>query len=424
MATDGRKSCRKGITNSATRLFKSKNLGVIHPVGLQVLSWVEYHNENPHFGANIPDEFCWTPQGTINKKKTAEVCVKDERVNVMLHYHLACSYCVENDIVKLWSEIPEDRKKRYYYNKEDPEKVLHDTLVLCCTYDMEGEISKLDNFAQSRLKRRCSPYRWAFEYAAECGNKAALEYFLEKLRTNEREECLIAAAGIVAMRRFHSPRKFLFFPKNHYIEALCFLLSQMGDEQQAEVFKKNPSQLLGCFLDWPWQSLFLETASRMFHLLTEENYHSLLKIIVARVLDSSKDYNYQNLFREFWNESPDTHKKSYIRICVSDSTLLKELLKIDDKENVKLILGSATLKEKKEILYSDEGMEICKYLHDRKKSDLLKFFVQECDSSKDAMIKFNKMFRRFVLCSQEKEEEERHIAAIFEQFRKDKLNKE
>lgn len=103
----------------------------------------------------------------------------------------------------IWNKIPEDCRK-YYYSEVDFTKVYQDILVLCCTYDMKGEVSRLDSWVESRLKCRCSPYRYAFEYAAECGNKTAVEYFFKKLNPGESEECLVKAAGIVAKNRFRS----------------------------------------------------------------------------------------------------------------------------------------------------------------------------------------------------------------------------
>ena len=67
----------KVIENASQLLLpeflKQKMINFIYPIGVQILNWVEYHNENPYFGIDLPDEFCWTPQGTIDLKRTAEM---------------------------------------------------------------------------------------------------------------------------------------------------------------------------------------------------------------------------------------------------------------------------------------------------------------------------------------------------------------
>lgn len=105
------------------------------------------------------------------------------------------------------------------------------------TYYTKGEVNKLDNMIERRWQSKCSPYQYAFEYAAVGGNKAATEYFLQKLTSKEKEESLVRSAGYVADRRCDSARNRTDLPKEHHADVLCFLLSQMNEEQQTEVLK-------------------------------------------------------------------------------------------------------------------------------------------------------------------------------------------
>lgn len=44
-------------------------LHFIRPIGFQILRWMEFYFDGNGFNVAIPNEFCWTPQGTIDKKK-------------------------------------------------------------------------------------------------------------------------------------------------------------------------------------------------------------------------------------------------------------------------------------------------------------------------------------------------------------------
>ncbi|WP_419215007.1 hypothetical protein [Wolbachia endosymbiont of Rhagoletis cingulata] len=384
--------------------MKKRALYFIKPIGLEILKWKEYHEDllsDRRFVRKNLNRLCWTPQGTVDKKKTAEVLIKDENLDITKRYKLACIYCLENDILELWNKMPESRRKSFY-NEEDPRYVNQQDLVVLWTYDIKGEVNKLDSMIERRWQSNCSPYQYAFEYAAVGGNKSAAEYFLQKLTPQERKESLVRSAGYVAKRRCTSGGNRTDFPKEHYADVLCFLLSQMDEEEQIEVFKSYPYEVLKCFLDWPWQSLFMETARRIWPFLSEEGYNLLLRLIVNKTIDGYKDYNYQKLFAMFWQQSPATHKRYVIDEC-SNGLLLSKMLSIEDEGNTRLILKDATLIEKKKLIFSSRGEDICQDLIYGNKWDFLEFFIRECIPSNDEMVKFREEFKECMTwcCSKE-----------------------
>ncbi len=383
--------------------LKEEILGFIKPVGLQILKWMEYHRDllNGGYVKRNLSRLFWTPQGTVDKKKTAEILIKDESLDITKRYKLACIYCLEDDVPELWNKIPENRRKSFY-SEEDPRKVRQQELVVLWTYDIKGEVAKMDNMIERRWQSKCSPYQYAFEYAAVGGNKAATEYFLQKLTPREREELLVRTAGYVAKRRCDSARNCTDLPKEHYADVLCFLLSQMDEEQQIEVFKSYPYKVLKCLLDWPWQSLFMETANRMWGFLSGKDCHYFLREMADKVIEGHRDYDYQKLFGEFWQQSPNAHKRYVIDECAS-GFLLSKLFKIKDEKNIELILKDANLIEKKKLIFCDRGQDICQHLVYGDKWNLLEFLIRECISSKNEMIKFKEEFKERITwcCSKE-----------------------
>lgn len=84
--------------------LKEEISGYIQTVGLQILQWVVYHLKFCDFDLNLMNEFCWTPQGTIDKNKTAEVLIRNDSIDIATRYKLARVYCLENGITELWNK--------------------------------------------------------------------------------------------------------------------------------------------------------------------------------------------------------------------------------------------------------------------------------------------------------------------------------
>lgn len=261
--------------------------------------------------------------------------------------------------------MPENRRKSFYSEK-GPRGVKQQKLVVLWTYDIKGEVAKLDNMIERRW-RKCTPYQYAFEYAALGGNKVAIEYFLQKLTPIEREESLVRSSGYVANKCCDCVSDLTDFPKEHYTDVLCFLLSQMNEEQQVKVFKSYPYEVLKCLLDWPWQSFFMEMAKLMQTFLPERNYHCLLEVIIDKVIDGYKDCNYQKLFGEFWQQSPISYKRYVINRSTS-GFLLSNLFEVEDRKNITLIVRNAAVAEKEELIFCDRGKYICASLISKKEN--------------------------------------------------------
>ncbi|XP_023225606.1 uncharacterized protein LOC111626461 [Centruroides sculpturatus] len=245
--------------------------------------------------------------------------------------------------------MPENLRKSFY-SEEDSRKIRQQELVVLWTCDIKGEVATMDNMIERRLRHKCSPYQYAFEYAAVGGNKVATEYLLQRLTPEERKKSLVRTAGYIAERHCSSASICTDLPKD-YADVLCFLLSQMDEAQQTEVFESYPYKVLKCFLGWPLQSLFMETSNRMLNFLSKEDCHYFLREMADKVIEGHKDYDYQKLFGEFWRQSPTAHKRYVIDKCASGS-LLSKLFKIKDKKNISLVLKDATLAEKRKSFFT------------------------------------------------------------------------
>lgn len=320
--------------------LKEKVLCYTQAVGIQILKWMQYHIKCCNYDLGLPNKFCWSPRGTIDKRKTAEMLLKDESIDIITRYKLACTYCLEGDIFKLWNKIPENRKlesDNLSFDNEDiieisPNMDLLDYWGKYVTEDEEGKDHMIYFDGPYMLKR-----------AAQGGNQAATEYFF--LQQIEREELRVWAAFQALCKReclygITGP------PQLYCSEVLCFLLSVMNNEQQLTVFQKYPIQTLHCLLDWPWQNFFIEIVSQVWSFLPDSCYPSLLIIIIDKMKAGYKDHNYQKLFRYVWQQIPHSYKSGIINDTNFYSSF-HVLLQLNDRENIKLIFEDTSLAEKK-----------------------------------------------------------------------------
>lgn len=86
---------------SLPEMLKSKLLCFIKPIGLQLLVWIDYLGHEFYFD-EVPFKVHWSPLGTIDRAKTAEMLVRDENIDLHTRFEIACRFCLESDISKLW----------------------------------------------------------------------------------------------------------------------------------------------------------------------------------------------------------------------------------------------------------------------------------------------------------------------------------
>lgn len=294
--------------------------------------------------------------------------VKKQNVDISMRYKLACIYCLEDDIPELWDRL--HVKLRESLSFED---------CLDKSSQREIVIFWINGIREERWSNPFFSYKSVFESYAKTGNKAATEFFLQKLTPTEREATLVKTA------------KYVTDP-----DVFFYLLTEMDERQQREIFRSDPYRVLECFLEWPVQSFFIEMADLLWDFLPKWDYCVLLKIIIDKITYSYKDWDYEKLFGKFWEKSPDVFK-NYIINEFQNGFLLSLLLKIKDTENLKLILQDATLEEKEKLIYCDRVQYICQDLIYDDEWELLEFFIRECLPAEEEMVRFKEKFEGCIM---------------------------
>lgn len=337
-------------------LLKEKLVCFVKPIGLQIAEWIQHNCKRFHILVNVSTEICWTSHGTIDRKKTAEMLINDENIDISCRFRLAYVYCLEDNIPELWKKMSEDLKgsildgsSLWTYER---------TLVSLWTHAIK----------QYERHNELFSYQIEFESYARDGNKAAAAYFLQKLSPTEREQVLVRTAKCVSDA-----------------DVLCFLLLQMNREQQAEIFQSIPYKILVLFLDWPFQAFFKETTNFVWEFLYGWHYVALLERIVGKIKSGCKDWNYKKLFTEFLQKNPNTH---FITNKSVNDRLLSLLLQIEDKEITHIFLRNASPAVKNKLMCGNITRHIFLSYSLGNDWDLLEIFIQEFLSSKDEIIRF------------------------------------
>ncbi|CAL1267679.1 unnamed protein product [Larinioides sclopetarius] len=307
-----RKECRETIVNKVKdkvlklelpeSLRKQIN-DIVYPISEEIKKLKKYQEDclrDKDVKTILPcsAQLCWTSAGAIHTRKTAEKLVRCEKFNVVQRYRLACSYCLEDYIPHLWEKLPEEKKIIYSNNRN-----LSLDLRFCWPHILKGELDKLDYLLRISHRNLTSFNQWAFESSAENLNKTAAEYFFQKLTREERETSLMRTAHAVLGHPYQDE-----FQTRTVPDLLCYLLSFMTPEQQMELVKAHPVHVLCCFLDWPWQDLFLENASLIWNFLPPSAYGLLL----GRMVRKFEDHYFPKLFEEFFVQSPIDFKKCFV----------------------------------------------------------------------------------------------------------------
>lgn len=370
--------------------LKQDILHHVKPVGLFISAWIDKHQKKYFPDIYLPSEFCLTPHGTINEKETARVLVEDSSLNIITRYKLACTYCLESNILELWGEIPVnlrnfcEREDRYVYKQP---------LVAIWTYEMGGPVTyaELSEMFNKILLQSCSLYFFAFKFSARQCNKAATEFYLQKLIRRERDDLIVDVA--------------VYYPDNsfpeHFTDIFCMLFSQMDSNEQLKVLE-FPQDLLHLFIAWPWQDVFLEMVYKVWDYLPDSEFSLLLQDVAGSIeaehdtaiqFGGKKNCTYSRYFSQLWHMSSD-HYKTYV--LNMNTWTFAHLFSANDIENIQLLFDYATIIQRKKIVFSDQGSGICENLVYNEKWDLLEFFLTDCIANMDQAFALYESVLRFL----------------------------
>ncbi|PRD25210.1 UNVERIFIED_CONTAM: hypothetical protein NCL1_41559 [Trichonephila clavipes] len=257
----------------------------------------------------------WKSNGTIDTRMTYKTLIQCEELDISQRFRLACRYCTVDEVKAFWNQTPEsDRRSVLLGNIHTFAFSLLEKGLL------EKERIDLDETSIRLLQ-----------------NQLGLTLYFNKLSPEMRHERL-------------ATRKYL---ENLHLDEVCFCLSKMEDNELIQLAKARPRQLLEFFLSWPFQIAFLDVASCLWNYLNETEFLNLLGIIIyERIIVEWGDYDYVELLKEFWRQSPRTFKDYIARDAIYPPLI--SIVNSKDKNS----FASEVLKDYKLNCYSFQALGI------------------------------------------------------------------
>lgn len=378
------------------KLYQQDLLEVIRPIGMHILTWFDYHTSLFSDRATSVDDFVyqlvWTSEGSaINHRKTAKNLIEKNLVSQVDKYQLACIYCLDKYVFALWEQVKDDA---LFIDLQCPGAPKIPALIkhwaTCMTLDLD-HCECIDHSLHNVLHIDINhPVMNGFFIGLWTKNLTAIKYFWKllepQLNVDDKRNILINSAAFIAKQRYnlsYSPP--FHFSSEYCAPILLFLLSKMSKHQQIETFRKDISSaewssgVLRCFLDWPYQPFFMQSARCIGLLLPSSHYTRLLLAIVEK-MTYEIDYNYHLLFTEFWEQNYSLNKHLNFQEI---GELLINLFFVDDfsgndLESIRTVLENVSAHERQKMLTDFKGRCICFSLVRRQKWDLLEMLAKSC----------------------------------------------
>ncbi|XP_065204487.1 uncharacterized protein LOC135834500 isoform X24 [Planococcus citri] len=261
--------------------------------------WVD-HLEELFFGRNISifldfSDFIIDRDGLIHYVRTAKQMMKCDRLSIDEKFKIACIYCFEDDIKRIWPSVSERLDLNEIEFEESPELFYW----ICMLRNEPDRIPNPDDVPIDVLMLRACPYRhWSFA-----------KYFWNRIRPESR---LSETIYLSSWNRGSFAR---------------FILPKLSDKVLGRVVLESGVNLMYDLVRYP-KFYALPTWMYIRNKMNESKFARLIELFVVseRDYDASEDATYSCY--EIWRNSPDEWKRSAIRnilnhdrLLVRDSTL-------------------------------------------------------------------------------------------------------
>lgn len=321
--------------------LKNKIFVLIEPFGEEIISWTSFHMYRNNLLRNkySSGELIWCKDWTVDKVKTAERIIRGKYESIRSSYFLACIYCIEDHIRKLWGQLRMTEKPR----------MMNCTCALVAFWSHIMAERNVQPLINKYCQDRPSLNQFGFRISSMMFNEVATKYFWTKL-TDEEKEAEVHTS-IIDIERF-SDSRVIYKPLDSpytMIEdktrVICFIDSQRSKEKQ----QRNPFTDLEKYLCWPWLNHFMDVAQISYQqkFMTTFRYNEILKCM------TSKYYTCNILFQDFWNNSP-LEMRQNLKFSILDQNNLR-LMFSNNRERSKnwIIYQMASVKEPFSLGYRD-----------------------------------------------------------------------
>ncbi|GFS90378.1 uncharacterized protein TNCV_4096191 [Trichonephila clavipes] len=257
-------------------------VALMKPVEFEIFNWITDHRGIFTVEQEWSLQFCWDLDGTINRTKTADSMIHSDCLDEKTRFVLACQYLSCRNVLSFFKDMHPSTTK-----------------LVVDEYLMEnGNRNNHEKNVETLIAKRTSrPFLWT---------SVSLQSGLLDNEPAEYRESLLEHV----------------FENTYKVHIARYCLPRLSADQREELLTLHPLKILRIYLYRPYQKLFLDMANIVCQYLSGNQFHYLLHIIICqKIIALWKDFDYVNLLREFWQNSPDYLKK------IVDGTEILEIMK-------------------------------------------------------------------------------------------------
>ncbi|KAF8797011.1 hypothetical protein HNY73_001327 [Argiope bruennichi] len=267
---------------------------ILQPIVAEIFYWVRdhYHVIKYIHKRHIMNNLRWKSEGTIDRIKTSKQLIRNENIDIRVRFIFACLYFYEQDVLELWQSMTAEGRESIHR--------------IDCNLAVRFWVKWLRNRAVSPWAQWIPDYL-NFQYG-------------ELITSGSNHGCRrIRISSFYIELSCVNKKKFLhsMWPRHAHIDDLriCYYLTDETERDKIFhnpgcVFESKTKDLLCFYLDWPFQTIFLDVVNQMWDHLTPDCFEHLLRFIVCqKLLQSMEDFDYLSGFKKLWNRTPNSYKE-------------------------------------------------------------------------------------------------------------------
>ncbi|CAL1266782.1 unnamed protein product [Larinioides sclopetarius] len=312
-------------------------------------------------GKVLSNLLCWNPKGVIDYPETAKRVIAHES-NIIKRFRIACMYCLENHIFHIWEEL------KYHH-------LQYNFLMEC--FEVKFWISYIEHNLNALMEEIeyigiRDILSFAFNISVANNNSIWIKHFLKKMKQDQM--CMVSYSKLKYILEMEMIFNYKMIPL-----LSCYVSSKMFDD----LIHSYPGTILLQFLQLPTASSFLKIANGTWDVLSNNDFYKITEKIGHYLQEYAGSQIFKNILESFWRNSPNHCKIYVIQKCIDGSFLNRLGLLKHSSPIIKLIIQSSTTEQRKEMIFSYNGILFFDSLVRKSRWGCFSMSVQEFSGSEN-----------------------------------------
>ncbi|XP_065223067.1 uncharacterized protein LOC135847460 [Planococcus citri] len=247
------------------------------------------------------DDFVIDFKGDIDYVRTAERMMRCDRLKDTVKFEIACMYCLEDDIRRIWPSVSETMTSTNVKSGDcSQEKYWIGSLT--------NQLDKTDVFNYDLF----TTHKTRFRHRSTRNNRSSMEYFWNRIPPDNRLQKATDMLGGNDLR----------------VGLARFILPKLDDQQLAKFANCHGYFLMMKLLDDLIDEgiVILPTWMYIRNFMNERQFLELSEYMLKLLASHDDDNNRLFLCREIWNSAPHNLKQLAVREILSSTELFNMLV--------------------------------------------------------------------------------------------------